>query len=83
MYLNIIRSIVAAFKVLVLTMAMLPLQIVTHSADKNVDTLFRTHDSSEYWTIRKAASSGCVRLMNQDIIDLYSRVPKGSILIVI
>jgi lipoprotein-anchoring transpeptidase ErfK/SrfK len=48
----------------------------------NVDTLYRIHGSPEYWTIGKAVSSGCVRLMNQDIIDLYSRVPKGSVLIV-
>lgn len=47
-----------------------------------VDTLYRIHGSPEYWSIGKAVSSGCVRLMNQDIIDLYSRVPKGSTLIV-
>jgi lipoprotein-anchoring transpeptidase ErfK/SrfK len=47
------------------------------------DTLYRIHGSPEYWTIGKAVSSGCVRLMNQDIIDLYSRVPSGSTLVVI
>ncbi len=47
-----------------------------------VDTLYRIHGSPEYWSIGKAVSSGCVRLMNQDIIDLYGRVPKGSTLIV-
>lgn len=47
------------------------------------DTLYRIHGSPEYWTIGKAVSSGCVRLMNQDIIDLYSRVPGGSTLIVV
>lgn len=47
------------------------------------DTLYRIHGSPEYWSIGKAVSSGCVRLMNQDIIDLYSRVPKGSTLIVV
>lgn len=47
------------------------------------DTLYRIHGSPEYWTIGKAVSSGCVRLMNQDIIDLYSRVPKGAPLIVV
>ncbi len=46
------------------------------------DTLYRIHGSPEYWTIGKAVSSGCVRLMNQDIIDLYNRVPSGSRLIV-
>lgn len=38
------------------------------------DTLYRLHGTPEYWTIGKAVSSGCVRLMNQDIIDLYDRV---------
>jgi lipoprotein-anchoring transpeptidase ErfK/SrfK len=47
------------------------------------DTLYRIHGSPEYWTIGKAVSSGCVRLMNQDIIDLYGRVPTGSTLVVV
>lgn len=49
----------------------------------NVDTLYRIHGSPEYQSIGKAVSSGCVRLMNQDIIDLYGRVPKGSTLVVV
>ena len=48
----------------------------------NVDTLYRIHGSPEYWTIGKAVSSGCVRMMNQDVIDLYNRVPTGSPIIV-
>jgi lipoprotein-anchoring transpeptidase ErfK/SrfK len=47
------------------------------------DTLYRIHGSPEYWTIGKAVSSGCVRLMNQDIVDLYDRVPSGSRLVVV
>lgn len=47
------------------------------------DTLYRIHGSPEYWTIGKAVSSGCVRLMNQDVIDLYDRVPQGSVLVVV
>ncbi|MDQ6438220.1 L,D-transpeptidase [Mesorhizobium sp. LHD-90] len=39
------------------------------------DTLYRVHGSPEWWTIGKSVSSGCVRMMNQDIIDLYDRVP--------
>ena len=39
------------------------------------DTLFRLHGSPEWNSIGKSVSSGCVRLMNQDIIDLYGRVP--------
>ena len=47
------------------------------------DTLYRIHGSPEYWTIGKAVSSGCVRMMNQDVIDLYGRVPHGSKLVVV
>ncbi len=39
-----------------------------------VDTLFRIHGTPEWKSIGKAASSGCVRMINQDVIDLYSRV---------
>jgi len=38
------------------------------------DTLYRLHGNPEWRSIGKAVSSGCVRLMNQDVIDLYSRV---------
>jgi lipoprotein-anchoring transpeptidase ErfK/SrfK len=40
-----------------------------------VDTLYRVHGSPEWNSIGRSVSSGCVRLMNQDIIDLYDRVP--------
>ncbi len=46
------------------------------------DTLYRLHGTPEYWTIGSAVSSGCVRLVNQDIIDLYGRVPVGTRLVV-
>jgi lipoprotein-anchoring transpeptidase ErfK/SrfK len=46
------------------------------------DTLYRIHGSPEYWTIGKAVSSGCVRMINQDVIDLYNRVTNGAALIV-
>ena len=46
------------------------------------DTLYRLHGSPEYWTIGTADSSGCIRFMNQDIIDLYSRVPTGTSVVV-
>ncbi|MFD2058084.1 L,D-transpeptidase [Mesorhizobium calcicola] len=48
----------------------------------NVDTLYRLHGSPEWKSIGKSVSSGCVRLMNQDIIDLYDRVPSKSPVIV-
>jgi lipoprotein-anchoring transpeptidase ErfK/SrfK len=41
------------------------------------DTHFRLHGTIEPYTIGTQVSSGCIRLMNQDIIDLYSRVPVG------
>ena len=46
------------------------------------DTLYRLHGSPEYWTIGTNASSGCIRFMNQDIIDLYDRVPSGTPIVV-
>jgi lipoprotein-anchoring transpeptidase ErfK/SrfK len=46
------------------------------------DTLYRVHGSPEWWSIGKSVSSGCVRLMNQDIIDLYDRVPQQSPILV-
>ena len=47
------------------------------------DTLFRLHGTTEPYTIGTNVSSGCIRLMNQDIIDLYARVPVGSRVVVI
>ena len=44
----------------------------------NVDTLYRLHGSPQWSSIGKSVSSGCVRLMNQDVIDLHSRVPSGT-----
>ena len=46
--------------------------------DKDRDTLFRIHGTPEWSSIGTAASSGCIRMMNQDIIDLYSRVRPGK-----
>ena len=40
----------------------------------NVDTLYRLHGTPEYRSIGKAVSSGCVRMVHQDVIDLYGRV---------
>lgn len=47
------------------------------------DTLYRVHGSPEWWSIGQSMSSGCVRLINQDIIDLYNRVSSGSPIVVI
>jgi lipoprotein-anchoring transpeptidase ErfK/SrfK len=45
--------------------------------EKGQDTLFRLHGTPEWSSIGTAASSGCIRLINQDVIDLYSRVRPG------
>jgi lipoprotein-anchoring transpeptidase ErfK/SrfK len=42
------------------------------------DTLYRLHGTNEPHTIGQAVSSGCVRFLNHDIIDLYRRVPVGT-----
>ena len=46
------------------------------------DTLFRIHGTNRPFSIGKAASSGCFRMINQDVIDLYGRVPPGSLVYV-
>lgn len=47
------------------------------------DTLYRIHGTNEPWSIGKPVSSGCIRLLNHDIIDLYNRVPKGARVVVL
>ena len=47
------------------------------------DTYFRLHGTNEPHTIGTAASSGCIRLVNQDIVDLYNRVPVGASVVVL
>ena len=42
------------------------------------DSYFRIHGTNEPATIGSAVSSGCIRMFNQDIIDLYNRVPVGT-----
>lgn len=49
----------------------------------NRDTMYRIHGTSEPWSIGKAVSSGCIRMFNQDIIDLHSRVPTGTPVLVL
>jgi lipoprotein-anchoring transpeptidase ErfK/SrfK len=46
------------------------------------DTLFRIHGTNEPLTIGKAMSSGCIRMINFDVEDLYSRVPIGTKVVV-
>lgn len=42
------------------------------------DTMFRIHGTNQPWSIGEAMSSGCVRMLNQDVIDLYARVQPGG-----
>jgi lipoprotein-anchoring transpeptidase ErfK/SrfK len=49
----------------------------------NKDTLFRIHGTTEPWTIGKNVSSGCIRMINQDVIDLYDRAPIGAKVVVL
>jgi len=46
------------------------------------DILFRIHGTNEPWTIGEQVSSGCIRLLNEDIADLYERVPVGTTVLV-
>ena len=40
--------------------------------------MYRIHGTNEPWTIGKNVSSGCIRMMNADVIDLYERVRVGA-----
>jgi lipoprotein-anchoring transpeptidase ErfK/SrfK len=44
--------------------------------------MYRIHGSNEPHTIGTAASAGCIRLTNEDVIDLYNRVKIGATVIV-
>jgi len=46
-------------------------------------SLYRIHGSNEPWTIGTAVSSGCIRMRNEDVIDLYDRVKVGTKVVVI
>jgi lipoprotein-anchoring transpeptidase ErfK/SrfK len=46
-------------------------------------SLYRIHGSNEPWTIGQAVSSGCIRMRNEDVIDLYEKVKVGTKVLVI
>jgi lipoprotein-anchoring transpeptidase ErfK/SrfK len=46
------------------------------------DTLYRIHGTNEPQSIGKKASSGCIRMINQDVIELFRRTPIGSRVVV-
>ncbi len=49
----------------------------------NKDTLFRIHGTNQPEMIGAAVSSGCIRMTNEDIIDLYNRVKMNAIVVVL
>lgn len=48
-----------------------------------IDTLYRLHGTNEPWSIGQAMSSGCIRMFNQDVIDLHRRTPAGTRVVVL
>jgi lipoprotein-anchoring transpeptidase ErfK/SrfK len=46
-------------------------------------SLYRIHGTNEPWTIGQAVSSGCIRMMNEDVVDLYNRTRVGARVLVI
>ena len=48
-----------------------------------LDTLYRIHGTNEPQSIGKAMSSGCVRMLNEDVADLFERVNKGTHIVVL
>ena len=49
----------------------------------NKDTLYRIHGTFEPWTVGSNVSSGCIRMINQDVIDLYGRAAVGAKVVVL
>jgi lipoprotein-anchoring transpeptidase ErfK/SrfK len=47
------------------------------------DSMYRIHGSNEPHTIGTAASAGCIRMTNEDVIDLYNRVKIGATVVVL
>jgi lipoprotein-anchoring transpeptidase ErfK/SrfK len=47
------------------------------------DTLYRIHGTNEPQTIGLSVSSGCIRIINVEVIDLYRRVPVGTKVVVL
>lgn len=61
--------------------AMHAMAIYIHEGNK--DMIYRIHGSPEVWTMGRAVSSGCIRMINQDVIHLADTVRDGSPLVVI
>ena len=51
--------------------------------DKGYDTFYRIHGTTAPQTIGRAVSNGCIRMVNEHVIDLYNRVPLGTTVVVL
>jgi lipoprotein-anchoring transpeptidase ErfK/SrfK len=47
------------------------------------DTMFRIHGTNQPWSIGQAVSSGCIRMMNDDVVHLFQRTPVGTAVVVV
>ena len=47
------------------------------------DTMYRIHGTNEPWTIGQAMSSGCIRMTNENAVDLYQRIPLATPVVVL
>ncbi|TYB90049.1 L,D-transpeptidase [Oceaniovalibus sp. ACAM 378] len=48
-----------------------------------IDTYFRIHGTTEPWSIGTSVSNGCIRMLNEHVIDLYQQVPVGTLVTVL
>ncbi len=46
------------------------------------DTYYRVHGTNDPSSIGRAVSAGCIRMLNQDVIDLYARVREGARIVI-
>jgi lipoprotein-anchoring transpeptidase ErfK/SrfK len=49
----------------------------------NTDTLYRIHGTNEPWTIGKSVSAGCIRMINQHVVELYENTPLDTKVVVL
>ena len=47
------------------------------------DLIYRIHGTNEPWSIGSDSSSGCIRMLNEDVIDIYRRIPVGTRVLVL
>lgn len=47
------------------------------------DTLYRIHGTNEPWTIGQSVSAGCIRMINDEVVDLYAATPIGTKVVVL